>query len=191
MVIVQLLSQSQLQNWHGVPASDFDYFWTKSRVRLELGFYIMSLLSNILQMLSPEGESTFQGAQTVLKQNCFLSLRFPSSGPEQHWELPAAGQELPAAHSSSIALDGAVPDPIRVLFSLCHPEKTRAITTKWQKGPWDCEPLCAIPPWGCDQANASKLGTNAQPCNSSSRQPLSKSWALTRHFPSLKPSEQN
>lgn len=126
MVIVQLLSRSQLQNWHVVPASDFDYFWTKSRVRLELGFYIMSLLSNTLQMLSPEGESTFQGAQTVLKLNCFLSLRFPStasSGPEQHWELRAAGQEPPAAHCWSIALDGAVPHLTRVLFSLCHPAK--------------------------------------------------------------------
>lgn len=71
VVIVQVLSRSQLQNWHVVPASDFDYFWTKSRMRLELGFYIMALLSNILQMLSPEGGSTFQGAQTALKQNCF------------------------------------------------------------------------------------------------------------------------
>lgn len=65
VVLVQLLSSSQLQNWHVVPASDFDYIWTKQRVRLELGFYIMSLLSNILQTLSPEGQSTFQGAQSA------------------------------------------------------------------------------------------------------------------------------
>lgn len=90
MVIVQLLSGSQLQNWHVIPASDFDYIWTKCRVRLELGFYIMSLLSNILQTIRPEGESTFQGAQTVLRENCFLSLEFPSSASEQHSELPKA-----------------------------------------------------------------------------------------------------
>lgn len=203
MVIVQLLSWSQLQNWHVVPASDFDYFWTKSRVRLELGFYIMSLLSNILQMLSPEGESTFQGAPTVLKQNCFLSLRFPSPGPEQHWVLLAAGQELPAAHSSSIALDGPVPDPVRVLFSLCHPAKPEPsppnaaeasqgrIMSLMAKKDRGIVNLCATLPWGCDQPNASNLGTNAQPCHSSSRHPRSKSWALTRHFPSLKTSEQN
>lgn len=129
-----------MQNWHVVPASDFDYFWTKSRVRLELRFYIMSLLSNILQTLSP-GESTFQGAQTVLKQNCFLSLRFPSpasSGPEQHRELLAAGQEPPAAHSSSIALDGALPHPTRVPFSFCHPAKPQPSPENSAQAPQGC-----------------------------------------------------
>ena len=162
VVIVQLLPRSLLQSWHVVPASDFDYFWTKRRACLELGFYFMSLLSNISQMLSP-GENTFQGAQTLLKPNSFLSLGLPSSaspGPQQHWELLAAGQELPAAHSSSIALNGAIPDPIPVLFYPCHPEKPEPSAADsaqlsrgcrqasqighiwWQKGPRDCEPLC-------------------------------------------------
>lgn len=41
------------------------------------------------------------------------------------------------------------------------------------------------------EANASNLGTNAQPCHSSSWQPCYRSWALTKGFPSLKPSEQS
>lgn len=188
VVIVQLLSQSQLQNWHVVPASDFDYFWTKSCMRLELGFYIMSLLSNILQMLSPEGGSTFQGAQTVLKQNCFSSPRFPSgasSGPEQqHWVLLTRGQELPAAHSSSIALERAVPHPIWVLLSLCHPAKPEPSTPNSTQVSRGCRQasrtayimcltanrttgLWTSPCNPTTEANASNLGTNAQPCHSS------------------------
>lgn len=211
VVIVQLLSQSQLQNWHAVPGSDFDYFWTKSRMRLELGFYIMSLLSNILQMLSPEGGSTFQGAQTVLKQNCVSSPRFPSGaslGPEQQQALLAGGQELPAAPSLSRALERAVPNPIWVLFSLCHPAEPEPSTPNSTHASQGCRQasqnayimcLTANRPTGlwtslCNpttEATASNLGTNAQPCQSSSCQPCSRSWALTRDFPSIKTSEQS
>lgn len=195
VVIVQVLSQSQLQNWHVVPASDFDYFWTMSCMCLELGFHIMALLSNILQMLSSEGGSTFQGAQT-LKTKLFFSVVVHDqdlSSAECCWQVgrsclqPTAGapplREQPHTH-----LGPPLPLP------LC---KAWAIKTKFYTGIPRIQTasimcLMANMPMGswtslCNpttEPNASSLGTNAQPCHASSCQPCSRSWALTRDFPS-------
>lgn len=157
VVIVQVLSQSQLQNWHVAPASDFDYFWTKSHMCLELGFYITALLSNILQMLSPEGGSAFQGAQTLLKQNCFSGFWCVI----RTWAAASAACRWAGA-ACSPQPEQAVPHPIWVLLSLCHPAKPEPSAPSstqvsqgsrlppscvWQQTcPWDCETPCAIPP---------------------------------------------
>lgn len=174
MVIVQVLSQSQLQNGHVVP--DFDYFWTKSHMRLELGFYIMSLLSNILQMLSPEGVSTFQGAQILLKQSCFsmfwcmirtwaaLSTAHRCAGvacspqPEHHpWEsspITSLGPPLPLPPCKAWAINTkfytGIPRmqtaPPNCLHMMC-------LTANRPEGLWPslCNPTT--------EANASNLGT--------------------------------
>lgn len=206
VVIVQVLSRSQLQNWHVVPASDFDYFWTKSRMRLELGFYIMALLSNILQMLSPEGGSTFQGVQTALKQNCFsvfwCTTRTWAALSSAHRWAGAACSPQPEHHHWESS-----PTAHLVLLSLCHPAKLEPSTPNSTQVSQGCRQAPQTASIMCLTANrtaglwtslgsltteatASNLGTNAQPCHSLLCQPCSRSWALTRDLPSLKPPEQ-
>lgn len=198
VVIVQVLSQSQLQNWHVVPASDFDYFWTTSRMRLELGFHIMALLSNILQMLSSEGGSTFQGAQTLLKQNCFsvfwcmtrtwaaLSAAGRWAGaacspqPEHHpWESsPTPHTHLGPPLPLPLCKAWAIKTKFYTGIPRIQTASIMCLTANMPMGLWTslCNPTT--------EPNASSLGTNAQPCHASSCQPCSRSWALTRDFPS-------
>lgn len=78
-------------------------------------------------MLSPEGGSTFQGAQTALKQNCFsvfwcMTRTWAALSSAHRWAGAACSPQPEHHHWESS------PTAHLVLLSLCHPAKLEPST---------------------------------------------------------------